>query len=126
VHPNVRFVGHQTTRQTAHLMANSRAVLNCQPTYPRNIHERISVGMLCGSCVITDRTPFIAACFTDNELLAYEPQTQVSLVDLYSSRDVRAIAAAGAAKVRATPHYGWDAHFDGLLQAARAPMRAVA
>jgi hypothetical protein len=99
-------------------MADSRAILNCNPSYPSSLHERVVSGMLYNSCVITDINPYLSETFAPSELVAYEPNTPMSLPDIFANCDVETIAAAGAHKIRKDPAFSWDAHIDGLQQAA--------
>jgi hypothetical protein len=118
VPPGVKFVGRQPAANAAHLMANARAILNCNPTYPSNVHERVSVGMLYGACVISDQTPGLAANFAPGEYLPYAPDSAATLTDLFASRDIRKIAEAGAAKVRGVTDFSWEGEFARLMQVA--------
>jgi len=126
---NVRFLGMQQTPATIDLMANARAVLNCNPTYPTNRHERVTVGMMYGACVITDINPYLAQAFSRAELLPYIPGSALTIADLFATHDVAAIGAAAAARVHGDRAFSWDGHFDELIRVvndARAarPIRA--
>ncbi len=116
----VRFLGHQRAPETAVLMANSRAVLNCSPSYPTNVHERVTVGMLYGSCVITDTNPCIAENFSNDDYVPYAPGSDMTIADIFATHDVRAIAARSRDKARAHPDLSWQGHFESILQIARA------
>lgn len=114
---NVQFLGLQQTPDAIGLMANARAVLNCNPTYPTNLHERVTVGMMYGSCVITDINPYLAQTFTRSELLPYIPGSALSIVDLFGAHDIAAIGAAAAARVHGDRAFSWEGHFDELIRA---------
>ena len=120
VDTKVEFLGGQNTRATAALMADSRAVLNCSPSYPTNVHERITVGMLYGSCVITDVNPYIAETFSDGDFIAYAPGSSMTLEDVFAAHDTRAIAHRSGMRARTDVPFSWPAHFDALLQIAQA------
>ena len=114
---NVEFVGVQQREQATQIIARSKAVLNCNPTYPNNVPERVTVGMLYGSCVITDVNPAIDATFMSNEFIPYSPQSTETIRDLFNSYDFAAIGNAALVKARSHSAFSWDAHFDGLLAA---------
>jgi len=126
VDDRVRFVGMQNIEGTVALLSDTRAVLNCSPTYPTNVHERVSSGMMYGSCVITDTNPYIRNAFAPHEYVTYGPQSSMTIADLYGERRVAEVADAGARRVRADAAYGWDAHIDGLLRAAAAQVGIAA
>ena len=115
---NVEFVGTLQTPEATTLMARSKAVLNCNPTYPKNVPERVAVGMLYGSCVITDVNPCIADTFMSNEFIPYSPQSTETISDLFNQYDFAAIGRAAADKVTRHGAFSWDAHFDDLLKVA--------
>jgi hypothetical protein len=117
---NVTFIGMQKVGSVSALMANARAVLNCNPSYPTSLHERVVSGMFYGNCVISDVNVEIAQRFQTDELIAYAPESGLTLHDIYAATDIEGVARAGAAKVAADPAYSWDGHFDRLLQAAAA------
>jgi hypothetical protein len=117
---NVRFVGHQQARDTANLMANSRAVLNCSPSYPGNVHERVTVGMLYESCVITDTNPCLEETFSADEFVNYGPESEMTIEDVFAAYDTRAIANRSAQKARDNPRFSWDGHFDAIMDIALA------
>lgn len=126
---NVAFLGMQKTDEAIGLMANTRAVLNCNPTYPTNLHERVTVGMMYGACVITDINPYLAQTFTRAELLPYIPGSALTVADLFAAHDIAAVAAAGAARVHGDRTFSWDGHFDELVRVVKeargqAPIRA--
>jgi hypothetical protein len=120
VDDNVLFVGKRTVADVAALMANARAVLNCNPSYPSSLHERIVTGMMYGSCVITDVNRCIEEAFSDGDFVPYAPNSSMTLTDLYGSFDVSAVAAAGARKISSDRAYTWDGHIDRLMHAAAA------
>jgi hypothetical protein len=126
VDDRVRFVGMQNIEGTVALMSDTRAVLNCSPTYPTNVHERISSGMMYGSCIITDTNPYIRNAFAAHEYVAYGPDSVMTIADIYDGGHVAGVAEAGARRVRSDPAYGWDAHIDGLMQAASAQVGMAA
>ncbi len=113
---NVRFLGMQQTPEAIALMANARAVLNCNPTYPTNLHERVTVGMMYGACVITDINPYLAQTFTRNEMLPYIPGSALTIADLFATHDVAAIGAAAASRVHGDRAFSWDGHVDALVR----------
>ncbi|MGE3475330.1 MAG: hypothetical protein AB7H70_05945 [Rhodospirillaceae bacterium] len=115
----VEFLGAQRAPETAALMANSRAVLNCSPSYPSNVHERVTVGMLYDSCVITDTNPCIAEHFSEEDYVPYAPGAAMTIAELFSAHDMRAIAMRSGNKARANPEFSWHGHFDSVLQIAR-------
>lgn len=119
VDERVEFVGTQRAEETAHYMANSRAVLNCSPSYPSNVHERVTVGMLYESCVITDINPCIAETFSEDDFIAYAPGSDQTIADLFAVHDTRAIAASGK-RARESARFSWPAHFDALVEIAQA------
>lgn len=116
VDQNVRFLGMQQTPDAIGLMANARAVLNCNPTYPTNLHERVTVGMMYGACVITDINPYLAQNFGRNELLPYMPGSRLSIADLFATNDVLAIGAAAALRVHGDRAFSWNGHFDAITR----------
>lgn len=116
VDENVRFLGMQRTPDAIGLMANARAVLNCNPTYPTNLHERVTVGMMYGSCVITDINPYLAQTFSRGELVPYIPGSALSIADLFATLDFAAIGAAAAARVHGDRRFSWEGHFDELIR----------
>lgn len=119
VDERVEFVGTQRARETSYYMANARAVLNCSPSYPTNVHERVTVGMLYESCVITDINPCIAETFTGDDLISYAPGSDRTIADLFDAHDTRAIAAAGR-NASQTERFSWPAHFKALVEIAHA------
>jgi hypothetical protein len=70
------------------------------------------------SCVITDTNPYINETFSTQEFVPYAPDAVMALPDIFATCDIETIAAAGAGKIRKNPVFSWDAHIDGLLQAA--------
>lgn len=120
VDEGVEFLGVRQTPKVIRLMADTRAVLNCNPTYPSYLHERVTVGMMYGSCVITDANPYITETFSKSELLHYAPGSSLSLKDLLATHDVAAIGAAGAARVHGDRAFSWDGHFDQLTRVVTA------
>jgi hypothetical protein len=116
----VEFLGMQRAPETAALMANSRAVLNCSPSYPTNVHERVTVGMLYDSCVITDTNPCIAENFSEDDYIPYAPGSQMTIADICATHDMRAIATRSGEKARAHSGFSWHAHFESVLQIAQA------
>ena len=116
----VEFVGTRPARETAALIANSRAILNCSPSYPTNVHERVTVGMLYESCVITDTNPCIEQNFSTNEYIAYGPGSPMTIEDIFATHDTREIARRSGKQARENPRFSWHAHFDSLLEIARA------
>ncbi|MGE3333538.1 MAG: hypothetical protein AB7I36_07835 [Rhodospirillaceae bacterium] len=117
---NVQFLGVQRAPETAALMGNSRAVLNCSPSYPTNVHERVTVGMLYDSCVITDANPCITANFSEDDYVPYAPGAAMTIKDIFAAYDMGAIAARSGEKARALPDASWEGHFDSVLQIAHA------
>jgi hypothetical protein len=120
VDENVRFIGLQRAPETAVLMANSKAVLNCSPSYPSNVHERVTVGMLYESCVITDKNPCLEENFSEGEYVAYEPDCELTIEDIFAIHDTREIARQSGQKARKNPRFSWHTHFDTLLEIAQA------
>jgi hypothetical protein len=112
----VQFLGMRQTPETIRLMADTRAVLNCNPTYPSNLHERVTVGMMYGSCVITDINPYIAENFSRDEILPYIPGSSRTVADLFAEHDIEAVAAAAAARVHGDRAFSWEGHFDELTR----------
>lgn len=126
---NVQYLGMQQTPEAIALMANARAVLNCNPTYPTNLHERVTVGMMYGACVITDINPYLAQTFTRDEMLPYIPGSALTIADLFATHDVAAIGAAAASRVHGDRAFSWEGHFDELVRVVSearggAPIRA--
>jgi hypothetical protein len=126
VDENVRFLGPLKTSETIPLMANARAILNCNPSYPSNLHERVAVGMLYGSCVISDVNTFMAETFTRGEFLPYDLGSGASLAQLFKTHDIEAIGAAASHRTRNDRAFTWDAHFDDLVRIAKATRAAPA
>ena len=129
VDENVQFLGQRQTPETIRLMADTRALLNCNPTYPSNLHERVTVGMLYGSCVITDVNPCIDKTFSRDEFLPYGPGYSATIADIFADYDVEAVGAAAAAKVQGDRAYSWEGHFDELqrvIATSRLPPQAAA
>lgn len=118
IDPKVHHIGNRNAEETASLMANSRAVLNCSPTYPTNVHERVTVGMLYESCVITDLNPCIEQHFSDDEIVPYAPDTKMTINDIFKDYDMPAIAERAARKAQETPEFSWDSHLDAVLETA--------
>jgi hypothetical protein len=120
IDPNVQFLGTQRAAETAALMANSRAVLNCSPSYPTNVHERVTVGMLYESCVITDINPCIEENFSENDYVPYAPGSTLTIEDIFATHDMRGIAKQSSIKAKEDPRFSWPAHFDAMLEIAQA------
>jgi hypothetical protein len=118
--PNVHFLGTQRSPETAALMANSRAVLNCSPSYPTSVHERVTVGMLYGSCVITDTNPCIEENFSEDDYVSYAPGSPLTIEDIFATCDIRGIANQSGLKAKEDPRFSWHAHFDAVLEIAQA------
>jgi hypothetical protein len=118
IDPNVTFIGQQDTPAAIALMADTRAVLNCNPSYPSNLHERVTVGMMYGSCVISDVNTYMSRTFSRAEFLPYEPGATETLAELFATRDIRAIGAAAAKRVHGDRAFSWDGHFDQLMRVA--------
>jgi hypothetical protein len=118
VDDNVTFIGKRPVEEVVTMMARSRAILNCNPSYPTGLHERVISGMMYKSCVITDLNPYISETFSAQEFVPYAPDAVMSLPDIFANCDVEAVAAAGGGKIRNDPAFSWNAHIDGLLQAA--------
>jgi len=118
VDERVEFLGKRPVSDVVGLMSNTRAVLNCNPSYPSSLHERVVSGMLYESCVITDINSYIDRNFSAKELVPYAPDESKTLPDIFETCDVAAIAAAGRTRIKGDPAYSWNAHIDGLLQAA--------
>ncbi|MHB1204553.1 MAG: hypothetical protein ACYCZX_03220 [Rhodospirillaceae bacterium] len=116
----VQFLGARQTPDTIKLMADTRALLNCNPTYPSNLHERVTVGMMYGSCVITDVNPYIAENFTSQEFLSYIPGSPRTIADLFADHDIEAVGSAAAAKVHGDRAFSWEGHFDELTRVVTA------
>lgn len=115
---NVAFVGTCQTGQATRLMAASKAIFNCNPTYPTNIHERVAVGMLYGSCVITDVNPGIEALFSPEHYITYTPTSKMTIADIFQQDDIASIARRSAENIHAHAGFSWDAHFNDVLAAA--------
>ena len=120
VDENVRFLGMQRAPETAALMANSRAVLNCSPSYPTNVPERVTVGMLYESCVITDTNPCIEENFACDEYVAYGPESTLTIRDIINTHDTKAIARHSGRNARLNPKLSWQGHFDSFVAIANA------
>ncbi|MCA0202207.1 MAG: hypothetical protein LCH56_15475 [Proteobacteria bacterium] len=120
IDPKVEFVGIQRAAGTAAIIANSRAILNCSPSYPRNVHERVTVGMLYDACVITDTNPCIAENFSEDDYVPYGPGGTMTIADIFATHDMHAIAKRSGDKARAHPEFSWHGHFDSVLQIAQA------
>lgn len=114
VDEKVQFLGQRQSPETIKLMADTRALLNCNPTYPSNLHERVTVGMLYGSCVITDVNPCIDKTFSRDEFLPYGPGYSATIADIFADYDVEAVGAAAARKIQGDRAYTWEGHFDEL------------
>lgn len=114
----VSFVGRLQFPEAAELMGDARAVLNCNPTYPANIHERVIVGMLYNSCVITDTNPCIDRNLESDQFVAYAPDSAMTIADVFAAHDIEAIATRSGAMARAKADWSWESHFDAVLQAA--------
>jgi hypothetical protein len=120
VDENVQFIGVRPINDIVTLMANARAILNTNPTYPSALHERVICGMMYESCVITDVNQYISDTFEGEDFIPYSHNDCLTIADIYSEFDVRKVAAAGASKIRNNPAHSWDAHIDGLIRAATA------
>jgi hypothetical protein len=120
VDENVQFLGKRSVADVATLMGNARAVLNCNPSYPSSLHERVVSGMMYESCVITDVNRYIEENFDADEYVSYAPSSSMTIADIYGSCDVRAVAEKGAQKVGADSAYTWNSHFDRFVHAAAA------
>jgi hypothetical protein len=124
VDENVRFLGARSAPETIPLLADARAVLNCNPSYPTNLHERVTVGMLYGSCVISDVNTYMAQNLTRQQFLPYEPGNNATLRQLFEDHDIEAIGAAAAKRAHDDRGFTWDAHVDELVRIAHS-RRAV-
>lgn len=120
VDENVEFLGGQNAHSTSSLMANSRAVLNCSPSYPTSVPERVTVGMLYDSCVITDINPCISETFSENEFISYAPGSTMTLEDIFATHDTKDIAHRSGERARASERFSWQTYFDGVMQVAHA------
>lgn len=120
VDENVEFLGGQNARSTSALMANSRAVLNCSPSYPTSVPERVTVGMLYDSCVITDINPCITETFSENDFISYAPDSNMTLEDIFAAYDTREIAHQSGKRARDSDRFSWQTYFDGVAQVAHA------
>jgi len=120
VDENVHFLGIQRAPETAALMANSRTVLNCSPSYPTNVPERVTVGMLYEICVITDTNPCIEENFACDEYVAYGPESILTIRDIINTHDTKAIAHHAGRNARLNPKLSWQGHFDSFVAIANA------
>ena len=126
VDKSVQFLGARSAPETVPLLANTRAILNCNPSYPSNLHERVAVGMLYGGCVISDVNTYMAQNLTPTEFLPYEPGSSESLKQVFEDHDIEAIGAAAAKRTRGDPAFTWDAHLDELVRIATRTAPALA
>ncbi|MGE4064123.1 MAG: hypothetical protein AB7E79_12215 [Rhodospirillaceae bacterium] len=118
VDERVQFIGVQHIDRTTALCGRAKAILNCSPSYPTNIHERISVGMLYGSCVLTDVNPLLRATFHDGTYVPIEPSSSPPLVEIFDDQDVETVAAEGAAAIEDDPRFTWERHVQNVLDVA--------
>ncbi len=117
---NVEFLGGQDARTTSTLMANSRAVLNCSPSYPTSVPERVTVGMLYDSCVITDINPCITETFSEDDFISYTPESDMTLEDMFAAHDTKEIALQSGKRARESARFSWPTYFDTVMQVAQA------
>ncbi|MBY0511222.1 MAG: hypothetical protein K2P94_13860, partial [Rhodospirillaceae bacterium] len=120
VDSRVTFLGARRADDISRLMADSRAVLNCNPSYPSSLHERVVSGMLYGSCVISDVNRSMSELFSPDVFVPYAVDSVMTIVDIYSYCGVEDVAAAGARKISNDASFSWDGHIDRLLHAAAA------
>jgi len=118
VDESVQFVGIQQVNEAMALCGQSRALLNCNPSYPTNIHERISVGMLYGACVITDVNPCIESTFKKDAYVPIDPASSAPLAEIFKTNDIEGIAAAGLSAISADPRFSWETHVRNILECA--------
>jgi len=118
VDESVTFLGRCNIDNVIARMANSRAILNCNPSYPSGLHERLISGMFYQSCVITDVNQAITDTFSSDEYVRRAPDSSMTLEDVFSTYDVQAVAQHGFHRVRRDPAFSWDSHIDGLLRVA--------
>jgi hypothetical protein len=70
------------------------------------------------SCVITDVNSYIAKSFSADEYVAYAPESEMNIADIYAAHDIEAVARTGARKVHGDPSYSWNGHINRLMHAA--------
>jgi hypothetical protein len=119
VGPHVEFIGEGPAHLVAALVANSKTVVNCSPTYPNSVHERIYYGMASGTAVITDESPQLRKTFTRDEYVPHDWNATKTLSEIFETIDLEKIAAAGALQVNNDRAFSWDFHIDRLLELAR-------
>lgn len=65
--PNIVPLGSLRTAALGQVMADSRMVVHCHPTYPDGLHERPINAMANGSVVVSDHWPMMASTFAEGE-----------------------------------------------------------
>ena len=114
--PNIRMVGKLAAPQLRRLYANSRIVLNSNPTFWKSIPSRALNAMASGAVLATDGTEALNEAFGDGELALYldRGKTLGDLLGENSTDDLAAIAAAGRSKV--TSEFTLDRQVDEMLE----------
>ncbi|SHG04672.1 methyltransferase, FkbM family [Fodinibius roseus] len=93
---SIQWIGQVTAEHLDRLYADSKIVLNCNPTYPDYLHGRVKSGMRWGCCVITDRIPGLSKRFNNKEHLLFVDK-ETNLGELLQSEriDFQEIADSG-------------------------------
>lgn len=118
VDEKVIFAGMQHANRTAQINGNARAILNCSPSYPNNVHERITVGMLYGSCVITDVNPCLEQMFSPEKYVSYAASSGLTIADIFHHHDVQDIARTAQAHAESDGRFSWNGYLDRVLAVA--------
>jgi hypothetical protein len=119
VDKNVKFVGRISGHKFGSVLANSKLVMNCNPTYPRYVHERVTNAMAYGCAVISDINVGLADRFKSGELIAYSPGNRRTVRDVFAESRLEDVGKAAANHIATDPRYTWDSHLSVVLDAAQ-------
>ncbi len=112
---NIQWIGNVSTKELDHLYANSKIVLNCNPTFPNNKHVRILNAMSWGCSVITDKIPALSKAFEDGKHLLFVDESQ-TLNNLIGSGSVDHQKIADNGRKIATEKYTQERFCKMLLE----------
>ncbi|EFI32834.1 glycosyl transferase family 2 [Desulfonatronospira thiodismutans ASO3-1] len=72
---NIHWIGEVSTKKLEDLYSESKMVLNCNPTYPDFVNERVRNAMAWGCCVISDYQQALGKHFQDHvSILFTDPE----------------------------------------------------
>lgn len=71
--PNDHIIIHSSVSfpEAIEIAKRTKILLSVTPKFKQALHERILMGMACGSAVMTYRTPFLEKCFKDEESILF-------------------------------------------------------